>query len=128
MIGVPKLAALIHDVFVDCLDTFPASDLIQLMHSEHVNQEILLFRLSGTSNPMQKPAHLVLIKRALGESTNLHHYRYIAAMLRAYSRHDVQQLLMEMTDLNDDRSIWLVREVENARKQRLIKETLQWIR
>jgi hypothetical protein len=128
MLSVSKLATLITDVFVDCLDTFPASDLIQLMHSGHVNQEMLLFRLSTASNPLQKPAHLALIKRALDENLNLHHYRYIAGMLRTYSRHDVQQLLMETTDLSDDRSIWLVREVEGVRKQRLINETLQWVR
>ncbi len=127
MIDAPKLAALIPEVFNDCLDTFPVSDLILLMHSEHINQDILLFRLSATSNPLQKPAHTELIKRALSEDTNLHHCRYLGKMLRGYSRHDVLQLLMETTDLNDDRSIWLVREVESVRKQRLINEALQWI-
>lgn len=127
MIGVPKLAALITKVFADCLDTFPATDLIQLMHSEHVDQEMLLFRLSSTSNPLHKSAHVELIKRVLSNSINLDHCRYIAGMLRGYSRYDVLQLLMEITDVRDDCSVWLVRAVENTRKQRLLNEALQWI-
>uniref|UniRef100_D5X2G8 Uncharacterized protein n=1 Tax=Thiomonas intermedia (strain K12) TaxID=75379 RepID=D5X2G8_THIK1 len=128
MIGVPRLAALIPEVFIGCLDMFSASDLIALLHSEHVKQDMLLFRLSTTSNPLHKPVHEELIKRVLSEDTNLHHNRYIASMLRSYSRHEVLQLLMETTDPSDDRSIWLVREIESVRKQRLMNEALQWIR
>lgn len=95
--------------------------------SEHVNQEMLLFRLSATSSPLHKQAHMEMIKRLIAGKANLHHYRYISKMLRNYSRHDVIHLLLETTDLNDDRSIWLVREVENVRRQRLINEALQWI-
>jgi hypothetical protein len=127
MIGAPKLAALIPEVFIECLDTFPESDLIKLAHSEHVNKNMLLWRLSAARNPSHKPVHVELIKWVLSEDINLHHCRYIASMLRSYSRHEVLQLLMETTTPSDDRSIWLVREVESVRKQRLLNEELRWI-
>ena len=127
MIGTPKMAALIPQVFIECLDTFPASALLRLIRSEHVNQDMLLFRLSATSNPMHRPVHAELIKRVVSQDANLHHCRYLGAMLISYSRHEALQLLMETTSPGEDCSIWLVREVETARKQRLLDEGQQWI-
>lgn len=127
MIGTPKLAALIVGVFAECLDSFPAPALLQLMSSEHVDYEMLIFRLSATSNIMHRPVHAELIKREVSRDTNLHHCRYLGNMLRSYNRYQAVQLLKETTSPTEDRSIWLVREVETARKQRLLDECQQWI-
>jgi hypothetical protein len=127
MIRTPKLAALIVEMFAECLDTFPAPALLQLISSEHVNYDMLIFRLSTASNIMHRPAHAELIKREVSRDTNLHHCRYLGNMLRSYNRHEAMQLLKETTSPSEDRSIWLVREVETARKQRLLDESQQWI-
>jgi hypothetical protein len=127
MIRTPKLAALIVEMFAECLDSFPASALLQLISSEYVKYEMLIFRLSTTSNIMHRPAHAELIKIELSRDTNLHHCRYLGNMLRSYNRHEALQLLKETTSPSEDRSIWLVREVETARKQRLLDECQRWI-
>ncbi|MGC1357754.1 MAG: hypothetical protein WA851_18550 [Xanthobacteraceae bacterium] len=122
MLAKPKLAALIPNVFANCFDTFPSEALHRCINSLDINQEMLLFRLAATSNPLHRPVHVELIQRLLGSPINLHHYRYVANMLKAYTHYEVMALLKETVSRENDNSVWFVREVENARGERLINE------
>jgi hypothetical protein len=122
MLSVPKLAALVPDVFANCFDTFPAEALQRCVASPNVNQETLLFRLGATSNPLHRSVHAELMQRVLSRPIDLHHYRYVANMLKAHTRYDVMALLEKTISPDKDNSIWFVREVETARGERLINE------
>lgn len=122
MLSDAKLAALIPDVFGNCFDTFPADALQRCVDSADIQQHALLFRLSTTSNPLHRSVHAVLIRRVLGEPINLHHYRYVANTLSAYTRHDVLLDLRRTISPLDDNAIFFMREVEAVRGERLIDE------
>lgn len=122
MLAVPALAALVPDVFADCFDTFPTAALQRCISCPHIDQEMLLFRLSATNNPLHRPVHAELIQRALDRPVDLHQFRHIANMLRGYSHHDVVALLEAASLSDEDKWIWLGREVEVVRGQRLINE------
>jgi hypothetical protein len=53
---------------------------------------------------------------------NLHHDRYIANMLRGHTAEDTDSLLRNTQGIGGDSWLWLVREVEGARGERLINE------
>lgn len=122
MLATPKLAALIPKVFANCFDTFPSEALHRCTASPNINQEVLLFRLASTSNPLHRPVHVELMQRVLGGAINLHHYRYVANMLKAYTHYEVMALLEDAVYPKNDNSVWFLREVENARGERLINE------
>lgn len=122
MIAEPKLAALIPRVFADCFDTFPQDTILQAISSPDIDEDELMWRLSATSNPMHRPAHIRLIKRTIAQDINIHHYRYLADMLRGHSRHDVIAILEETTQPRDNNTIWLIRQIESARGELLINE------
>jgi len=122
MLAVPTLAALVPEVFAACFDVVPVTALQRCLACPHIDQDILLFRLSATNNPLHRPVHIELIQRALARPLDLHRFRYIAGMLRGHSRHDVLNLLEGTPRSNGDEWIWLVREVEAARGERLIDE------
>ncbi len=122
MLASPKLAALIPDVFANCFDTFPAEALRCCIASADVNQDTLLCRLGSTSNPLHRSEHAELMRRVLESPMNLHHYRFVAAMLTSHTRHDVLTLLAGTNCPQEDRWLWFVREVEAARGERLINE------
>jgi len=67
--------------------------------------------------------HAELLRRVLQSPMNMHHYRYIAGMLRAHSRYEVLELLRDLPCVGKDDWIWLVREIETARSERLIDES-----
>ena len=122
MLATPKLTVLIPNVFANCFDTFPAEALHRCVASPDVNQETLLFRLAATSNPLHRSVHAELMQRILSRPINLHHYRYVANMLKAHTRYGVLALLANAISPHEDNSIWFVREVEIARGERLIDE------
>jgi len=122
MLSVPKLTELIPSVFANAFDTFPVEALHRCIESPCINQETLLFRLGTTSNPLHRSIHAELIHRVLNAPTNLHHYRYVANMLRGHTTEDTDSLLRNAEGVGSDNWLWLVREVEAARGERLINE------
>ncbi|MGA8171514.1 MAG: hypothetical protein WB816_11900 [Methylocystis sp.] len=122
MLATPKLAERIPSVFASCFDTFPAEALHRCLASPNIDQNALLFRLGSTSNPLHRSVHAKLMQRVLESPINLHHYRYLANMLRGHTRHDVLALLKSTTSPDEENAIWLVREVESARGERLVDE------
>ena len=122
MLNASRLTKLIPSVFKDCFDTFPVSALHSCLVSSEIDLATLLWRLSATSNPLHRSFHLELIRRVLCDDTDLNHFRYIANMLRVHSTEDVLLILRETRIENEDRWLWLAREVESARLERLINE------
>jgi hypothetical protein len=118
-----QLASLVPEVFQNCFDTFPAPALRRCLDSPHIKQNILLWRLGASSNPLQRPAHVELINRILSDPINLHHYGYIAGMLRSYTHYELITLLKETVSPGESSAMWFVRSVEAARGERLIAET-----
>lgn len=108
MIATPKLAALIPEVFANSFDTFPSKALHQAIASPDINEEMLLFRLSTSSNPLHGSVHAELIKRILNREMNIHHYRYVANMLRVHTRQDVVELIEEATRPSDENTTWFL--------------------
>lgn len=66
--------------------------------------------------------HEELIKRALECSPKWHDLRYLADMLRAYSREEVLQIIDAAPHGRDNTWLWFVRLVEATRGERLINE------
>jgi hypothetical protein len=122
MLAVPRLAKLIPNLFQSAFDTFPAAALHRCLASPDVDQNFLMFRLSATSNPLHRSVHAELIHRVLAGPIDLHQARYIAHMLRGHTDEDANSLLRNAGGLGGDSWLWLVREVEVARGQRLINE------
>jgi hypothetical protein len=122
MLAVPKLAELIPGVFASAFDTFPVAALHRCMASPDIDQNILLFRLGATSNPVHRLVHADLIQRVLTGPVDLHHDRYVANMLRGHTAEDLDSLLRNAEGVGGDGWLWLVREVEAARGERLINE------
>ncbi|MFW1745511.1 hypothetical protein ACG9XW_04685 [Acinetobacter guillouiae] len=122
MISSSRLATHIPYIFANCFDTFPDNALQQCLNSSYIDQKILLFKLSSTNNPLHHYQHIELIKRTLEEPTNLHSYQYIANMLTAYSRSEIIDILKSVIQKNDNNSLWLIREIEMIRAERLIDE------
>lgn len=122
MLAVPSLAALVPGVFAECFDNFPLASLQRCLECPHINQEELLYRLGASGNPLHRPVHAELISTALGQPLNLHHFKYIANMLRGYPRHDAVAMLEAASHLDEDKWLWLAREVETARGERLLND------
>ena len=122
MLSVPKLAELLPSVFANAFDTFPVAALHRCIESDYIDQDILLFRLGATSNPLHRSVHAELVRRVLTAPKNLHHYRYVANMLRGHTTEDTDSLLSNVEGVGSDNWLWLVREVEAARGKRLINE------
>lgn len=122
MLAVPRLAKLIPNVFQSAFDTFPAAALHSCLASPDVDQNFLTFRLSATSNPLHRSVHAELIHRVLVGPFDLNQARYIAHMMRGHIDEDANSLLQNAEGLGGDNWLWLVREVELARGQRLINE------
>jgi hypothetical protein len=122
MLTVPKLAKLIPNIFQGTFDTFPAAALHRCLACPDLDQNFLMFRLSATSNPLHRSVHAELIHRLLASPIDLHQARYIAQMLRGHTDEDANSLLRNAGGLGGDSWLWLVREVEIARGQRLINE------
>jgi hypothetical protein len=122
MLSTPKLVPLVTDVFTACFDTFPVDGLQRCIASKHINQEMLLVRLAGGSNPLHLPVHGQLIRRIVQQPINLQSYKLLASALKSHTRHDVIELLRSTLTLSEDNSVWLVRDVELARGERLIDE------
>jgi hypothetical protein len=83
---------------------------------------MLLVRLAGGSNPLHLPVHGQLIRRIVQQPINLQSYKLLASALKSHTRHDVIELLRSTLTLSEDNSVWLVRDVELARGERLIDE------
>lgn len=122
MLAVPTLAELIPNVFVSAFDIFPVATLLRCIKSPYIDQETLLFRLGATSNPLHRSVHEELIHRVLTAPMNLYSYRYVANMLRGHVAEDIDYLLRNVKEVGTDNWLWLVREVEEARSERLINE------
>jgi nucleoside phosphorylase len=122
MLAVPKLAELIPGVFASAFDTFPVTALHRCIASPDIDQEVLMFRLGVTSNPVHRSVHAELIQRVLAGPVELHRYRYVANMLRGHTAEDTDSLLRNAEGVGGDGWLWLVREVEAARGERLINE------
>jgi hypothetical protein len=127
MMVVPELTPIIPKLFAEVLDDMMSADLLLLAASTYVDFDNLLWRMSVTSNPMHRPFHLEAIAITLGKQINLHHFRYIGSMLRAYSRDDLQYLLLQFLTVRDDKVLWLIRMIEEVRRERLIDEAGTWI-
>jgi len=128
MLGDARLAPLIPEIFADAFENFPDEAIRRCLGSADIDQEKLLFRLSSTSNPLHRSMHAALIVRVLSGPPNFHHLRYIAGMLRAHNRHDVESLLTETEDRDSENWFWLVREVEMSRAERLLDDSGNWLR
>ena len=122
MLNIPSMAALVPTVFAGCFDAFPPAALQRCLACPHIDQDVLLFRLSATNNPLHRAVHAELMQRALGQPINLHHFRYIASMLRGHSRHEAVRLLDAAPRSDENKWFWLAREIEAARGERLIDE------
>lgn len=122
MIAVPALAKLIPKVFADNLDLFPVATLQRCIASADIDQNNLLYRLAATSNPMHCSVHVELLKRVLEAPLKLHDLRYVADMLRDYSREEVFRIIDSVPKIRDDSWFWFVRSVEIVRGERLINE------
>ncbi|SER21300.1 MULTISPECIES: hypothetical protein [Pseudomonas] len=122
MLAVPTLAALIPQVFAEGFDQFPIDALRQCIASGDIDQDTLLYRLAATANPLHRAVHEELIKRVLACSPKWHNLRYVADMLRAYSRGEVLQIIDALPHVREDCWFWFVRLVENTRGERLINE------
>jgi hypothetical protein len=122
MLAFPKLAELIPGVFAGAFDAFPVAALRRCIESADINQDILLFRLGATSNPLHRSVHAELIQRVLADPMDLHRYRYAANMLRGHTAEDTDALLRNAEGVGGDNWLWLVREVEAARGERLLNE------
>lgn len=127
MLTEPSLAALVPKVFSNAFDAFPAEAIQHCLDNPHIDQEMLLFRLSFTSNPMHRPVHASLISRVLKTSPKFHHFRYVANMLRSHTTYEIKRLLSECDSRGYDNWIWLLREIEIARSERLVDEEGIWL-
>jgi hypothetical protein len=127
MLSSRKLASLVPNVFADCFDTFPADALHQCIASPQIDQTILLLRLAAGSNPLHLSVHKELIQRILKQPVNLHHYGFIANMLRSHTRFTLIDLLKKTISLAENDAIWFVREVETTRGERLIDEAAHFL-
>jgi nucleoside phosphorylase len=123
MLASPALAKLIPSVFAGAFDTFPAADLQQCLDAPEIDQDVLFFRLGASSNPLHGSVHAALIGRILAEPIDLHKARYVANMLRGHTDEDVRSILAKVPSVGGGGWLWLVREVEVARGQRLITES-----
>lgn len=123
MMAIPDLTSEIPTLFAEVIDEMSADELLALATSPHVDFNLLLWRTSTTSNPMHRAFHLDAMKRTLATAVNLHNYGYIGSMLRAYSRDDMKELLGQPPlDVRSDKVLWLIRAIEDARRERLINE------
>lgn len=122
MLKTSKVTSLIPSVFQNVFDTFPTSELQRCLGSSLIDQGTLMWRLGATSNPLHRPVHAVLIGRLMTGPVDLHHSRYVASMLRAHTAEDIDQLLRNEMGAAEENWLWLVREVELARGERLINE------
>jgi len=122
MLKVPALATLIPQVFAEGFDLFPVKALQRCIRSGDIDQDSLLHRLAATANPMHRVVHQELLARVLENPLNLHQLRYVADMLRAYSREEVHLIIDAAPSRHEDCWFWFVRSVEAARGERLINE------
>lgn len=122
MLAVPTLASLVPQVFAEGFDLFPVEALRRCLASTDIDQDRLLYRLAATVNPMHRAVHEELLERTLLCSTKWHELRYVADMLRAYSREEVLQIIDAAPHSREDGWFWFVRLVEVTRGERLINE------
>ncbi|MGP9812946.1 hypothetical protein ACTZWT_15675 [Rhodopseudomonas sp. NSM] len=129
MISNEPLAKMIPALFSDVFDMMPAADMHRLVTSPYLVLDELLWRISRASNPLHKAIHVSLLNQVISAPPNLHHYRYIGELLRGYSRDEVRDILRPIIDELQDSALWLIRQIEIARQERLVNETgqlLEW--
>lgn len=126
MIDSESLVPLIPRIFAELFDTFPASALERLVRSPIIKQDDLFYALRSASNIAFKAAHLILIERVLANPTDIQRIRFVANMLRSYSREEVVEMLRALphveSQVAEDSKLWLWRETGNARGELLIDE------
>lgn len=122
MLSVPALATLVPQVFAHGFDLFPVEALQRCTESSDIDQGMLLYRLAATANPMHHAVHQKLLARALEGAPKLHNLRYVAEMLRVYSRAELLHIINAAPHCREDCWFWFVRSVETARGERLINE------
>lgn len=125
MISSKTLAKKIPALFSDVFDMMPAEDMNHLATSPYLTLDDILWRISKASNPLHKEIHLSLLKMVLAAPPNLHHFRYVGELLRSYSRDEVRDILGPLVDDPRDSALWLLRQIEIVRRERLINESGQ---
>jgi hypothetical protein len=127
MLANADLAVFIPDVFENCFDTFPVTELKKCIQSSAIDQSRLLSTLSKTSNPLHREVHVALIQRICNSVLSLDQVRNISEMLKEHTRHDVVLILSEVTCEDRDKWMWIIREIERARGERLISEVGEFL-
>lgn len=122
MLAVPALAALIPQVFAESFDLFPIEALQRCIASDDINQEVFLYQLAATANPLHRAVHEELLERVLACPPKWHDLRHVADMLRAYSREEVLNIIDAAPYAREDGWFWFVSLVEATRGERLINE------
>jgi hypothetical protein len=128
MVGIPTLVPLIPALFADAFDTFPEAQLQKFIACFTGGDSTLYWRLGHSSNPLHKSIHTALMAKILAAPRDIHNYRALANMLRSYPRHAVEDILAPPIFQKSDDALWFVREVEDARHERLLDEAGQWLR
>jgi len=120
-------ADLIPNLFAGCLDAFPEQVLFRLLDHESVDFGTLLGCMAARSAPTHFALHRALIERVRPRPLDMREYRHLAQILRTHSRDRLRQLLQVTIDPQNDRDMWLIREVEKWRGQLVIDESGRWL-
>lgn len=126
LLAQPDLTPVALHLFSEVMADLSSDELLQLAALPQIDFANLLWRISRTSNPMHRSFHLYSISKVLSRPINLHHFHYVGSMLRAYSTDDIRELLQKPPlDGRSDNVLWLIRMIEEARRERLIDEAGQ---
>lgn len=123
MMRVSELTSCIPALFAEVMDQMSSDELLLLAAAPKIDFDVLLWRISSTSNPMHRRFHIEAIARVLVKDVNLHYFRYTGLMMRAYSRDQMREIRrLPPFDIRNDKALWLIRMIEEARHERLIDE------
>lgn len=113
--------------FSSSLDTFPETVLLDLLDAKGLDLRTYVGALASSSTPIHRTLHAKIIRKTLDGPFNEWLFRDVARILSVHPRSALLKLLKEHITPTAASDLWLVREIERASGQLLIRENGDWL-
>jgi hypothetical protein len=120
----PKIVC---DLFSPCLGAFPEEVLLGLLDANGVEFSTYVRHLASSGSPVHGTLHAKVIRRTLESPFDEWLHRYTARLVSVHPRNSLMRLVNQILKPNIAKDLWLLREVERASGQLLLREDGVWL-
>jgi hypothetical protein len=120
----PKI---ICDLFSPCLGAFPEEVLLGLLDAKGVAFSDYVRHLASSGSPVHGRLHAEVLRRTLELPFDEWLHRYAARLVSVHPRASLVRLVNQTFKTNVATDLWLIREIERASGQLLVREDGGWL-